>query len=116
MYIYIYIYSKYTYQETQSLVAQQQYRCVILVVCPSRLHETSSPRTSDQRVSAERSPHDCVFSKDATPDTLPIAVTNIAPENQRFEVDEISFWDGLFSGAYASFRQGKLEANDLNVC
>lgn len=46
------------------------------------------------------------------PNTLRITVTVIAP---RFE-DEISFWDGQFSEAYVSFRQGKLEANDLNDC
>ena len=37
--------------------------------------------------------------------TLP--ETNITPENGWLE-DEISFWDGLFSGAFAvSFREGK---------
>ena len=33
--------------------------------------------------------------------------TNIAPENGWLE-DEMSFWDGLFSGAMFSFREGKL--------
>ena len=31
--------------------------------------------------------------------------TNIAPENRWLE-DEISFWDGLVSGAYVGFREG----------
>jgi len=37
--------------------------------------------------------------------TLP--ETKIAPENGWLE-DEMSFWDGLFSGAIFSFREGKL--------
>ena len=41
--------------------------------------------------------------------------TNITPSNQRLE-DEISFWDGLFSGAiYVSFRECIITYHFSNV-